>query len=122
MAPTTCLKLLDMLCNSQRCTKLQLELAVIIDCGEQFVKATYNLEGDGALVFCCYDILSLLKFGIQVEHYPNLIAVATRLGGTRTQQLIQYGSHVCNLSGVGTTGAPGAGAPVKIIVSSIYHV
>ena len=25
-------------------------------------------------------------------------------------------------SGVGTTGAPGAGAPIKIIVSSIYHV
>ena len=26
------------------------------------------------------------------------------------------------VSGIGTTGALGAGAPVKIIVSSIYHV
>ena len=25
-------------------------------------------------------------------------------------------------SGIGTTGAPGAGTPVKIIISSIYHV
>ena len=45
----TRLKLLDILRNSQRCTKLQLELAVVIDCGEPFVKSTYLLEGDGAL-------------------------------------------------------------------------
>ena len=91
LAPTTRLKLLDILRNSQRCTKLQLELAVVIDCGEPFVKSTYLLEGDGALVFCCYDILSSLSFGIQTEHYPNLVAVANKLGDrTRTQQLIQY--------------------------------
>jgi len=85
------------------------KLHVVYAANDNFYGGAYNMEGDDALVFCCYDILSLLKFGIQVEHYPNLIAVATRLGGTRTQQLIQYGSHACNLSGVGTTGAPGAG-------------
>jgi len=34
---------------------LQLELAIGIDAGEPFVKATNNLEGDGALAFKCYD-------------------------------------------------------------------
>ena len=29
-----------------------------IDVGEHFVKATYSLEGDGALVFTCIEVLS----------------------------------------------------------------
>ena len=76
-----------------------MELAVVIDSGEAFVKATYKLEGDGALVFSCFDVLSSLQLGIQTEHFPNLVAVAMKLGGAskaRTQQLIQYGkSCIC---------------------------
>ena len=37
---------------------LKLELAATIDVGEHFVKATYFLEGDGPLVFACYEKLS----------------------------------------------------------------
>ena len=31
--------------DKQQCTYLQLELAAIVDCGEKFVKATYEMEG-----------------------------------------------------------------------------
>ena len=34
---------------------LQIELAAVVDAGEAFVKATYNLEGDDPLVLRCYD-------------------------------------------------------------------
>ena len=35
--------------DSQKTGLLKLELAAVIDYGEAFVKATYNLEGDGHL-------------------------------------------------------------------------
>ena len=34
---------------------LMVELAITVDAGESFVKATFYLEGDGPLVFNCYD-------------------------------------------------------------------
>ena len=58
---------------------LQIELAAVVDAGEAFVKATYNLEGDGPLVLRCYEILSTLTAGIQVGHYPNVQAIAQML-------------------------------------------
>ena len=97
VAPATRSKLHSLLGDSQKNTKLQLELASIIDCGEEFIKATYNLEGDldEALVFSCYDVLSSLELGIQSAHFPNLVAVAKKLSTganmAQTQQLIQYG-------------------------------
>ena len=87
VAPATRLKLHSLLGNSQKNTKLQLELASIIDCGEAFVKATYNLEGDEALAFSCY-VLSSLELGIQSAHFPNLVAVAKKLStGANTAQI-----------------------------------
>ena len=41
----------------ERLINLKLELAITIDVGEHFLKATYFLEGDGPLVLSCYDIL-----------------------------------------------------------------
>jgi hypothetical protein len=80
--------------DSQKSTKLQLELAAVIDSGETVVKATYKLEGDEALMFTCFDVLSSLELDIRTAHYPNLVAVAKKLGGaagtTLTQQPIQY--------------------------------
>ena len=91
-SPVTTSKLLDILDNTQKATYLQLELAAIIDCGEKFVKATYNLEGDGPLVFQCYQILSELHASIQCDHYPNLTAVAKNLGPVPCfQQFLHYG-------------------------------
>ena len=81
LAHATCRKLLTIVRDPQTCCKLQLELAAVIDCGQPFVKATYKLEGDGALVYSCYDILSSLTLGIQAAHYPNLCAVTVKLSG-----------------------------------------
>lgn len=43
-------KLLDILRSVPGLGQLKMELAAVVDIGEQFVKATYNLEGDGALM------------------------------------------------------------------------
>ena len=48
-SPATIAKLMQLLGDRQQSTYLQLELAAVIDCGERFVKATYELEGDGPL-------------------------------------------------------------------------
>ena len=56
--PATSGKLLHLLTDPQKSAYLRVELAAVIDCGERFVKATYNLEGDGPLVFQCYDIIA----------------------------------------------------------------
>ena len=40
-----------------------------MDWGELFVKATYNLEGDGPLAFTCYEAMQEVILLIQVETY-----------------------------------------------------
>ena len=49
-------KLLQLLSDKNKSEFLQAELEVVIDAGEPFVKATYKLEGDGALAFTCYKV------------------------------------------------------------------
>ena len=64
-----------------------------MDAGEAFVKATYNLEGDGPIVLRCYEIISTLTAGIQVGHYPNVRAIAPTLSGgspVTVQQWVEY--------------------------------
>ena len=48
-----------------RLINLKLELAITIDFGEHFVKATYFLEGDGPLVLSCYEKLSAVARACQ---------------------------------------------------------
>ena len=43
--------------------------------GEHFVKATYFLEGDGPLVFSCYEKLKVVAEACQAPHFPNVRAV-----------------------------------------------
>ena len=81
-SPATTVKLLQLFSDRQKHEYLQLELAVVIDAGEPFVKATYSLEGDGALAFKCYEIYTKLLSAIELQHYPNLSAVAKRLTGS----------------------------------------
>ena len=60
---------------------------------EPFVKATYVLEGDGALALIAYERLSMLFSAITAEHYSNVKAVANQLSGgnsAREQQLVAY--------------------------------
>ena len=78
--------------DTQKYSKLQLELAAVIDAGEPFVKATYNLEG--ALVFGCFEVLASLSVGIRTAHFPSLSAISTKIAEsnhTRLQQFEQYG-------------------------------
>ena len=53
------------LSDPQRLMNLKLELAATIDVGENFVKATYFLEGDGPLVFACYEKLSAVSLKVR---------------------------------------------------------
>lgn len=54
VAPKSKEKLMALLRSSPK--ELLVELAVTIDAGEPFVKATYKLEGDGPLALECYEI------------------------------------------------------------------
>ena len=67
------------LSNPQRLMNLKLELAATIDVGEHFVKATYFLEGDGPLVFACYEKLSAVSQFFQAPCFPNVRAIATAI-------------------------------------------
>lgn len=64
-------KLLQMITDVNTLPYLQMELATIVDVGEYFVKATYNLEGDGALVLQCYEEIVKVRVALQAAHYPN---------------------------------------------------
>jgi hypothetical protein len=94
-SPATTAKLMQLLSETQKYSYLQLELAAVVDCGERFVKATYDLEGDGPLVLRCYEVLSILNASIHTAHFPNVTAVAEKLVGggsaARVQQYIHYG-------------------------------
>ena len=56
------------------------------------MKSTYILEGDGSLVFKCYDQIQILKAGIDNAHYPSVNAIAEHLctRGHTSQQWKQY--------------------------------
>ena len=81
--------LLQIMANPMENARLQMELAAVIDAGEPFVETTYNLEGDGPLALnCygplalnCYEVLSTLSAGIDVQQYPNLLAIALKVSG-----------------------------------------
>ena len=52
---------------------MKLELAAVIDWGEIFVKATYNLEGDGPLSFMAYEEVRTVSEAVRVGHTPNTV-------------------------------------------------
>jgi hypothetical protein len=65
--PPTKVKIQEIFSDAPNCRKLQIELAITIDAGEKFVKSTYRLEGDGALVFSAYDEISKLRAAISTR-------------------------------------------------------
>ena len=50
-----------------------------VDVGKHFVKATYFLEGDGPLLFSCYEKLSAVSQFCQTPCFPNVRAIATAI-------------------------------------------
>ena len=75
VGPSSRQKLLAILSNAEKLKHLKLELASVIDWGEVFVKATYNLEGDGPLAFTCYEEVQRVVAAIRGAHTPNTKAV-----------------------------------------------
>ena len=65
--------------NRQDAQDLCLELAAVVDAGIHFVNATYYLEGDGPLIFSCYERLSAVSHAVTVKHYPNTAEVAREI-------------------------------------------
>ena len=91
--PPSKFKLQEILNDPPKNRKLQMELAITVDVGEPFVKATYRLEGDGPLVFTAYEEIRTLRAAVSNAHYPNTNAVATKLSSGRPvlkQQLTDY--------------------------------
>lgn len=76
LAPANRRKIPAILDDPQKRSCLQVELAVVIDVGEQFVKATYSLEGDGPLVFSCFEVLSNVDASIR-----NTVAIIEQISG-----------------------------------------
>jgi hypothetical protein len=84
-------QLLKIFDNPQDAQDLRLELAAIIDAGVHSVSATDFLEGDGPLLFSCYERLLAVFRAVSVEHYPNTAAVARQIADgdhARYQQLM----------------------------------
>jgi hypothetical protein len=79
ICPANCRHLLEIFDNPQSCQNLSLELAALIDARVHFVNATYYLEGDGPLIFSCYERLSVVAQAVAVDHYPNTDAVACEI-------------------------------------------
>ena len=79
LSPATRQHLLGIIDNPQDLQDLRLELGVIVDAGVYFVNATYYLEGDGPLIFSCYERLSAVAHAVGVGHYPCTLAIAREI-------------------------------------------
>ena len=53
--PSSKLKLQEIISYPPKNRKLHMELVIIVDAMEPFIKATYNHEGDGPLIFKAYE-------------------------------------------------------------------
>ena len=81
LSPVCRASLLEMFDDPATARDLDIELADMIDAGKHFVQATFYLEGDGPLVFTCYERLSALAHAIATESYPNTEAKARQHAG-----------------------------------------
>ena len=79
VSPANRRRLLEIFDDPQSCQDLRLELAALVDAGVHFVNATYYLEGDGPLIFTCYERLSAVTRAVAVGNYPNTTAVAREI-------------------------------------------
>ena len=81
LSPQTRRHLLDIFESPQELQLLKLELAVLVDVSVHFVTATYYLEGDGPLIFTCFERLSAVQHAVVVGHFPCLEATAREIAG-----------------------------------------
>ena len=76
----TSTRLLQVLDDPAKTRKLKIEIATTVDAMEPFVKATYKMEGDGALSLVAYQQLSMLYASVSNQHHPNVVAVGRSKG------------------------------------------
>ena len=81
VSPANRRRLLEIFDDRRSCQDLRLELAALVDAGVHFVNATYYLQGDGPLIFTCYERLSAITRAVAVGNYPNTTAVAREIAG-----------------------------------------
>lgn len=79
VSPSTNSKLKGFFNDQMRRVHLYLELASVIDWGDHFVKATYNLESDGPLCLTCYEEIDKIFAAIHSGHCPNVEAISKKL-------------------------------------------
>ena len=75
IAPHIVSQLQAILADPEHLVNVKLELAVTIDVGEHFVKATYDLESDAPLMFSCYERFKAVAEARQAPHFPHTRAV-----------------------------------------------
>ena len=90
LGPHTRLRMLTILQDPTKKTHLMIEMAAVVDAGKEFVKATYNLERDGALVLECYERVQAVFASIHVSHYPNVDAIIQTLTGLSASDAQQW--------------------------------
>ena len=78
LAPATRAQLMEIFNSPADSKVLELELAAFVDGGNHFVATIYYLEGDGPLVFSCYERLPTVSNAVAVAAYPNVEGVARR--------------------------------------------
>ena len=86
-------KLAGYFSDHQKLNTLKVELAAIVNAGKPFVQATYKLEGDGPLVFQCYEIISALSTSVVMESYPNVNAITKRIAKGQTDVQLKWMRH-----------------------------
>jgi hypothetical protein len=98
-APRTRQKMLSILQDGTKKAYLQIEMAAVVDTGREFVKSTYKLEGDGALVLDCYECLQSVIASIHISNFPNVDAIIREISTdpSTQQQLKLYALSCVNL-------------------------
>ena len=89
-------RLLEILNDDAKMRKLKMEITITVDALESFVKCTYDLEGDGALVLITYERIQALFHHISLEHYLNVNAVAKDLSADNTSHEVQLITYAKN--------------------------
>ena len=72
IGPTTRPKLLFFYDDQKKLGLLQIYIAVKVDWGDSFVKATYFLKGDGPLVLEYYETIQKVSETLRTGHTPNV--------------------------------------------------
>ena len=91
--PPSAKKLLDMFNDQPTMRKMQIKIAITIDAMEAFVKATYNLEGDGALTLSAYEEIHKLFAVVRLNTIPMSLLLRNSFLSSYENQQVTYG---CN--------------------------